>query len=400
MACETASGLPTSQQKQRGRAQVVGMRASSAVLSLAELLENVLVDLDMRTILLSQRVNETRTSTIERSPDLQDKLFFALKAHSGKDGVNAIKTLLVKRVKRAGADGARGNLAVHKSFECMFAFDLSTLPARASAYKMTLSWYGREMCPGAQTKYQKYVDATDLRMEVSRVLQYCSQLHFYDKLLYQLQHTSTTHHITYKMAPNTKKTPAMEVFDLPKLLAAILHQLDMKTLLFAQRVNKKLMTAIETSEECQDKLFFRLKEAGARAASTCSIPCSSKPPLPPARFMEWTFKFDISMLPQHASAHRMALSWILREHCPAAGTAMQFVKKTKSGKEIMGWRVRDPTVRVGAQGGKDDGSQAYRDYSGAKSGRHFGARGGGYYSDYYESDDGDDYDDSGDDDDW
>ncbi|KAK3630468.1 hypothetical protein LTR56_009482 [Elasticomyces elasticus] len=47
------------------------------VLTTTELLEDILRRIDMKTLLLSQRVNRTFQATIEGSPSLQQKLFFA-----------------------------------------------------------------------------------------------------------------------------------------------------------------------------------------------------------------------------------------------------------------------------------------------------------------------------------
>ncbi|KAK6442838.1 hypothetical protein LTR95_000944 [Oleoguttula sp. CCFEE 5521] len=157
------------------------------------------------------------------------------------------------------------------------------------------------------------------------------------------------------------KTAAMEVFNLPELLEVILPNLDMKTLLLAQGVNTKFKTTIENSEECQDKLFFRLKEergkdgvdmlnpmlVKSRIASGCGSylgrckcdACVNE---------KWTFTFDVSKLPQHASARRMALSWRVQDFCPPSRTPLEYVLRASGGTRIGGWRLPD-TEQVGEE---------------------------------------------------
>nr|OQO30501.1 hypothetical protein B0A51_01730 [Rachicladosporium sp. CCFEE 5018] len=137
--------------------------AATAVFDLPELLDLILLNLDMKTLLLSQRVNKQWKATIDGSPNLQDQLFIKLKDHRGKDGVDAINPLLVKQIQQVpylithhtprNLPRALPGAAIYENMKCVFAFDLSTLSADASARKMTLSWCKRGNCPDPETKF-------------------------------------------------------------------------------------------------------------------------------------------------------------------------------------------------------------------------------------------------------
>ncbi|OQO10480.1 hypothetical protein B0A48_03777 [Cryoendolithus antarcticus] len=138
--------------------------AATAVLELPELLETVLINLDVKTLLLSQRANKQWKAIIESSPDLQDKLFFKLKEHRGGDGVDAVNSLLMTRIRHASAAGPSHGQSIDMlltSLDCLIAFDLSTLPAHASARRMTLSWCEREQYPAAHTEFMECDDDRD-----------------------------------------------------------------------------------------------------------------------------------------------------------------------------------------------------------------------------------------------
>ncbi|KAK6431672.1 hypothetical protein LTR95_012167 [Oleoguttula sp. CCFEE 5521] len=62
--------------------------AAAEVLALPELLENILGHLDMKTLLLSQRVNNQFKSVIRSSKHLQEKLYLRLK--SSTDAVEKV----------------------------------------------------------------------------------------------------------------------------------------------------------------------------------------------------------------------------------------------------------------------------------------------------------------------
>ncbi|SMY27862.1 unnamed protein product [Zymoseptoria tritici ST99CH_1A5] len=71
--------------------------AASNVFGTAELLELILLDVDMRTLLLSQRVSRDFNNAITSSPSLQEKLFFRVKRNTavrgedpGKPQVNSL----------------------------------------------------------------------------------------------------------------------------------------------------------------------------------------------------------------------------------------------------------------------------------------------------------------------
>nr|OQO30500.1 hypothetical protein B0A51_01729 [Rachicladosporium sp. CCFEE 5018] len=174
------------------------------------------------------------------------------------------------------------------------------------------------------------------------------------------------------------KTPAMEVFNIPELLEVILPHLDMKTLLFAQGVNTKFKTTIEKSEECQDKLFFRLKEGRGedgvdmlnpllvkgRATSGCRYPDAGMDCTCEQCVNEtWTFKIDPSKRPSYASARRMFLSWRVQDICPPAGTTFEYVGLTCTCEVAMGWRVTDPGLSSDEEYDEDEcGDYDDRDY--------------------------------------
>ncbi|OQN95885.1 hypothetical protein B0A48_18170 [Cryoendolithus antarcticus] len=149
--------------------------AAIAVLDLPELLESVLIELDMKTLLLSQRVSKQWKASIDCSANLQDKLFFKLKDHRDEDGVDAINTLLVKYSGRAPffsshhvpRTAPQSSLfdSLLEPVNYVFAFDLTVMSADASARRMTLSWCKREKYPVAGTRFMMAVGEQDANGE-------------------------------------------------------------------------------------------------------------------------------------------------------------------------------------------------------------------------------------------
>nr|OQO30499.1 hypothetical protein B0A51_01728 [Rachicladosporium sp. CCFEE 5018] len=104
--------------------------ASTTVLTIPELLENILEHLDMKTLLLSQRVNQHFNSVIGSSKNLQEKLYLRHKPSTHLANDVTLNPLLTKP-KRIFTYGRKG-----KGWQ--FVFDPFSLSPEASARRMYL----------------------------------------------------------------------------------------------------------------------------------------------------------------------------------------------------------------------------------------------------------------------
>ncbi|OQO10477.1 hypothetical protein B0A48_03774 [Cryoendolithus antarcticus] len=112
--------------------------AVQAVLALPELLEQILINIDMDTLLFAQRVNRTFDATIQSSRTLQETLFFRLKPASTRIGPLVMNPWLTKprwfySAPRTDTEGWRLSL------------NPFTLAAESSARKMHLSSHAGTM---------------------------------------------------------------------------------------------------------------------------------------------------------------------------------------------------------------------------------------------------------------
>ncbi|OQN95883.1 hypothetical protein B0A48_18168 [Cryoendolithus antarcticus] len=94
--------------------------AAAEVLALPELLRNVLRHLDVETLLLSQRVNTLFKSGIQRSKDLQEKLYFRLKSSTEFDAEVTLNPLLTEPHEVW--------TKIRRTLQWHFAFDSFRLP--------------------------------------------------------------------------------------------------------------------------------------------------------------------------------------------------------------------------------------------------------------------------------
>ncbi|KJX95619.1 hypothetical protein TI39_contig4100g00022 [Zymoseptoria brevis] len=84
----TMDTVPPSKAQSPPSTSVAMSSAASNVFGTAELLELILLDVDMRTLLLGQRVSKDFNNTITSSPSLQEKLFFRVKRNTIVRGEN------------------------------------------------------------------------------------------------------------------------------------------------------------------------------------------------------------------------------------------------------------------------------------------------------------------------
>nr|OQO30502.1 hypothetical protein B0A51_01731 [Rachicladosporium sp. CCFEE 5018] len=119
--------------------------SGKALLNIIELLELLLTHLDLKTLLLSQRVSTTWNTTIAQSRVLQEKLFFRFKTGNHKDKVN---TLLVhRRVRPHKLEVEEDIRYYHRETmknTWLYLLDLSTLPEHATARKMFIGGDGMD----------------------------------------------------------------------------------------------------------------------------------------------------------------------------------------------------------------------------------------------------------------
>ncbi|KAK6442837.1 hypothetical protein LTR95_000943 [Oleoguttula sp. CCFEE 5521] len=118
--------------------------AGKKVLQIPELLEMVLAHLDIRTLLLLQRVNTTWKATIDNSAELQEKLFYRLTPGTHD---NAINTLILP-INIITREDFNYSPSFGSKTTWLYTLDMSTLPQHASARKMFLSRHRKpRKCP-------------------------------------------------------------------------------------------------------------------------------------------------------------------------------------------------------------------------------------------------------------
>ncbi|KAK6442839.1 hypothetical protein LTR95_000945 [Oleoguttula sp. CCFEE 5521] len=108
--------------------------ATAAVLTLPELLETIMRHLDMKTLLLSQRVDRQWKSVIKSSKVLREKLFLSIRPCTTGSHAVTLNPLLTRQRHNDEND--------YCPDEWLFALDPFTLPLHASARRMYISDQG------------------------------------------------------------------------------------------------------------------------------------------------------------------------------------------------------------------------------------------------------------------